>query len=281
MNFGGISKEFSGYDNSKVVVIPVPFDATSTWIKGADKGPDAIIEASENMELYDIDTDSEVFYQGIHTTDKIETDNVDVLVNKVQERTLKVLNDSKLPVLIGGNHSVSIGSIYAAAGVFKDDLTVVQLDAHSDLRLSYEGSKYNHACVMARAKEKTKIIQIGVRSMCVEEKAQIDYNRIYFANQIKNNTNWLEHFTNQLTSKTYLTIDLDVFDPSIMPSTGTPEPDGLLYSQVMDIVKVIINKSRLIGMDVVELCPNEINKAPDFLASKLIYQILSYYFKNQ
>ena len=203
------------------------------------------------------------------------------MVDLTGKKILASLKDKKFPVIIGGNHSVSIGAFRAVSELYKDDITIVQLDAHSDLRPSYEGSELNHASVMSRAKEKAPVLQVGIRSMCVEETYHFEKNRMYYASQVKGKKDWLKKFSKQLTKKTYLTIDLDVFDPSIMSSTGTPEPDGLLYAEVLQIVRTIIDHSDLIGFDVVELCPNENNKAPDFLAAKLIYQILSYRFKTK
>jgi len=154
----------------------------------------------------------------------------------------------------------------------------LQLDAHTDLRQEYEGSKYNHACVMARAQEVAPIVQVGIRSMCQEEKPYVDDKRIFYNHQIRKEKDWMQQASERLTKKVYITIDLDVFDPSIMPSTGTPEPDGLFFREVIEFIKIVNQAHDIVGFDVVELCPNPINKAPDFLASKLIYQILSLKF---
>ncbi|MGB4655486.1 MAG: agmatinase [Bacteroidales bacterium] len=277
-NYGDIPKEFSSYETSKITILPVPYDGTSTWIKGADKGPAAIIEASANMETYDIDTDSEVYKMGIHTLNPIkERSSPERMTKAVFEKMKELFKAKKFPVLLGGEHSVSIGAFQAAAASFKD-LTILQLDAHADLRDEYLDSKYNHACVMARASELAPIVQIGVRSMSVEESEIVVPDRIFYAEHITEGSNLMFEMLNKLTQNVYITIDLDVLDPSIMPSTGTPEPDGISYKALLDTIRQINNKVNIVGFDVVELCPNKYNKAPDFLAAKLIYQILSIKF---
>ena len=280
-NYGGLDNEFTSYKDAKIVVLPVPYDGTSTWLKGADKGPDAILEASANMELYDIETDSEVYTQGIATLDPVtESSSPEAMSDAVEMQVDTLLKDNKFPVLLGGEHSVSIGSIRAFAKHY-EDFSVLQLDAHSDMRDSYEGSDHNHACIMARAKEMASVAQVGIRSSCIEEKHNIDPDRIFYAHEIKESSNWMYDVSEKLSDNVYVTIDLDVFDPAYMPSTGTPEPDGLTYREVMNFLKLINERHNIIGLDVVELCPNETNKAPDFLASKLIYQILSMKFNNR
>jgi len=179
-------------------------------------------------------------------------------------------------VTTGGEHSVSIGAIFAHAAAF-DDLTVVQLDAHADLREEYEGSRYNHACVMARAREVAPVIQIGIRSIS-EDETIYDPNRMIYARDVVSGSNWQDKVLSLITKNVYLTIDLDVFDPAVMPSTGTPEPGGLFWYDVVNFVRILNKKTNIVGFDVVELCPFSGNKAPDFLAAKLIYQILSYKF---
>lgn len=278
MNYAKLPVEYSSFDNSKIVILPVPFDGTSTWIKGADKGPDAIIEASANMELYDIETDSEPCLMGIFTEKPIVKNNVDEMVLSVNNKVSELIKKEKFIVLLGGEHSVSIGSIQAHANKYKD-LTVLQLDAHSDLRTNYEGSKNNHACVMARAKEVAKIVQVGIRSMDSEELSNMDKSNVFFAENLS--LGWQDEVVKKLSKNVYLTIDLDAFDPSIMPSTGTPEPGGLLWYDVLNLIKKVINNCNLVGMDVVELCPNDNNKGPNFLAAKLVYKTLSYLNNKQ
>jgi agmatinase len=278
--FGYLNDDYCNPENAEIVVIPAPYDQTSTWVKGADEGPNAIIEASGNMELYDIETDSEVYQKGILTDTPIEKDLFpEDMVQAVKQRVEKHIDRNRFPVVIGGEHSVSIGAIQAHAANHKK-LTVLQLDAHADLRDKYDGSKYNHACVMARARELCPIVQVGVRSLSIEEKEAADENRILFAENIHNSNEWFENAVAMLSDTVYVTIDLDVLDISIMPSTGTPEPGGLGWYQVLSFLKTVFTERDVVGFDVVELCPNSKNKAPDFLAAKLIYKLLSYKFRG-
>ncbi len=279
-NFGDLPEEYSNLEQAEIVILPVPYDRTSTWIKGSDKGPADIIEASGNMELYDIETDYEVYRKGIYTADPVDGQMPpENMVETVREKVRHYIRKNKYVVVIGGEHSVSIGSVMAHIEK-SANMTVLQLDAHSDLRDEYEGSGYNHACVMARIVELCPIVQVGIRSMGFSEKAALDTRRMFFAEDIRQNKDWIEKVTSKLSKKVYITIDLDVFDPSIMPSTGTPEPGGLLWYDVLELLKSVFNDKEVVGFDVVELCPDERNKAPDFLAAKLIYKLLSYKFKD-
>ena len=279
-NFGDLPEEYSALENAGIVIIPVPYDNTSTWIKGADKGPAAIIEASAHMELYDIETDSEVYKKGIFTAGPIDGQELpEDMVKSVSEQVRQYLQDNKFVVVLGGEHSVSIGSVRAHIEN-NAEITVLQLDAHSDLRDEYEGSKYNHACAMARIADLCQIVQVGIRSMDSSEKEALDTNRVIFAGEIYTNKNWVEKVLSKLSQNVYVTIDLDVFDPSIMPSTGTPEPGGLLWYDVLGLLRTVFKNRNVAGFDIVEMCPDERNKAPDFLAAKLIYKLLSYKFRD-
>jgi agmatinase len=279
MNFGGDEVVYD-YSESKIIIIPVPYDETSTWIRGADKGPDAILEASPNLEFYDIETSSEAHLSGIHTIEPIlEKETPEKLVKAVYNKTISLLSDNKFPVFIGGNHTVSIGSIQAFSHSY-ENLSVLQLDAHADLRQEYEGSKLNHACAMARAQEVASIVQVGIRSMSVEEVPHADKDRIFFSHQLYYDKSLYLKAIDKLSENVYITIDLDVFDPSIMPSTGTPEPGGPDYFELLHFLRDVINCKNVVGLDVVELCPNTANKSPDFIAAKIIYQLLSYRFSK-
>lgn len=277
-NFGGLGEECCRAEDARVVIIPVPYDETSTWIKGAAMGPAAVIEASANMELYDIETDSEVYKSGIFTDAAVEEESSpEAMVEAVARRVGEHIKQGKFVVVLGGEHSVSVGAVKAHIEDGKD-ITVLQLDAHCDLRQEYKGSKYNHACVMARLRELCPILQVGVRSMDSSEKGFADRERIFFAKDIYDKRDWIERCVRKLTEGVYVTIDLDVFDPSIMPSVGTPEPGGLMWYDVLALLRAVVDRTDVIGFDVVELCPDERNKAPDFLAAKLIYKVLSYKF---
>ena len=277
MNFGGNEVVYS-YDESEIIILPVPYDETSTWMRGADKGPDAILEASVNLEFYDIETDSEAHLKGIHTVEPVLVKETPAkLVNEVYRRTLELLDRKKFPVIIGGNHTVPIGAFRAYAERYSD-LTILQLDAHGDLRQEYEGSEFNHACAMARAREFAPVVQVGIRSMSVGELPYAEKDRIFYAYQLYNDKTLYRKALDKLTANVYITIDLDVFDPSIMPSTGTPEPGGPDYFELMYFLRDVIKNRNVVGFDVVELCPSQSNKSPDFIAAKVIYQLLSYRF---
>ena len=277
MNFGGTEVVYD-YTGSEIIIVPVPYDETSTWMKGADKGPDAILEASVNLEFYDVETSSEAHLKGIFTMNPIlQKETPEKLVEDVYYRILSLLADNKFPVLIGGNHTVSIGSIQACSEFF-NDISVLQLDAHGDLRQEYEGSALNHACVMARAREFAPIVQVGIRSMSADELPYAESDRIFYAHQLHYDKRLYGKAMEKLTENVYITIDLDVFDPSLMPSTGTPEPGGPDYYEIIHFLRDVIRSKNVVGFDIVELCPSSTNKAPDFVAAKIIYQLLSYRF---
>lgn len=277
MNFGGYEVD-SSYGESSIVILPVPYDETSTYMKGADRGPEAIIEASPNMEYYDIETGTEVRREGIFTLDPVtEKSSPEALCSEVESKISDLFTGLKFPVVIGGNHTVSIGSIRAAGKHF-DNLSILQLDAHSDLRDEYEGTRLNHACAMARAREVAHLVQVGIRSMSAEELPFVDEDNIYYSHKLRYDKSLYKKALSSLKENVYITIDLDVFDPSIMPSTGTPEPGGPEYFEIMHFLRDVASARNIVGFDVVELCPNPANKMPDFIASKVIYQLLSYIF---
>ncbi len=281
LNFGGLPREHSSSENARVVMIPVPYDETSTWLKGADRGPAALIEASANMELYDIETDGEIYKIGIFTDSPVEEkSSPEKMVEAVRKRVEEYIKKDNFTVVLGGEHSVSIGAIKAHAENYKE-VSVLQLDAHTDLRKEYHGTINNHACVMARARELCPIVQVGIRSTTGPAEEVLDRSSIFFAEDIYDNRAWIKKVISKLTRDVYITIDLDVFDPSIMSSTGTPEPGGLLWYDVLALLKEVCSRKNIVGFDVVELCPNEHNRAPDFLAAKLIYKLLSYRFADR
>lgn len=280
--FGDFTPEEMRYESAAIAILPVPYDGTSTWIKGADRGPEALLDASYNLEFYDIETESEVYKQGIATLDPVvEKSSPEAMSEEVERRVERILDDGKFPVLIGGEHSVSIGAFRAMARRYPN-ISILQLDAHSDMRDEYEGSPCNHACVMARAKELTpNITQVGIRSTAREELHNIDPERTFYAHRIAEDSGWIERVSSQLGEEVYITIDLDVLDPSVLPSTGTPEPGGMSYREVISLLRRIIEQHRVVGLDVVELCPNPSAKASDFLAAKLIYQFLSLLYADR
>ena len=279
--YAGISEEFSKLETSKIVLIPVPYDGTSTWQKGADKGPEAFLDASENMELYDIETATEVYQQGVYLAEAVtENSSPEAMVEAVHKATKKYIKKNKFVTIFGGEHSVSIGTVRAFNEMYPS-LTVLQLDAHADLRKTYEGSTCNHACAMYEASQNTNLIQVGIRSMDAKEKSVMDLDKTFFAHEMAIDDTWMDAAIDQMTENVFITFDLDAFDPSILPSTGTPEPGGLFWYETLDFLKQVFAEKNVVGFDIVELCPNNMDKSSDFLAAKLYYKMLSYKFQNE
>jgi agmatinase len=278
--YAGIDKEFATPEKSKIVLIPVPYDGTSTWGKGADKGPEAFLKASENMELYDIETDTEVYRQGIFLHDPVtENSSPKAMVEAVHRTTKEEIIKNKFVTLFGGEHSISIGAIRAFNECF-DNLTVLQIDAHADLRKEYEGTPYNHACAVYEANQNTNLIQVAIRSMDIAETRVMDKEKVFFAHDMATDEYWPDNVMELLTDNVYITFDLDAFDPSILPSTGTPEPGGLFWYETLDFLRTVFSEKNVVGFDIMELCPNDVDKSSDFLAAKLYYKMLSYKFAN-
>jgi agmatinase len=279
-NYAGIPDEFAKKETAKIVLIPVPYDETSTWQKGADKGPEAFLNASENMELYDIETDSEVYREGIYLAPAVtENTSPESMVESVYKSTKSYLLKKKFVTLFGGEHSISIGAIKAFNEIF-DDLTVLQLDAHADLIKEYEGSTCNHACAMYEANKNTNLIQVGIRSMDKSEKLVMNTDNVFFAHDMVTDDYWVDNSIELMTNNVYITIDLDAIDPSLLPSTGTPEPGGLFWYETLHYLKRVFNEKNVVGFDIVELCPNPKEKSSDFLAAKLYYKMLSFQFSK-
>ncbi|MEL4455990.1 agmatinase [Lutimonas vermicola] len=277
--FAGIPESYASSEKAKVVLIPVPYDGTSTWQKGADKGPDAFLEAAENMELYDIETNSEVYKEGIYLAESVlENSSPEDMVEAVHKVTKKYINKNKFVTIFGGEHSVSIGTIRAFNECFHN-LTVLHIDAHADLRKEYEGSACNHACAVYEASQSTNLVQVGIRSMDAIETTIADPDKTFFAHKMVTDDFWMVNAIDQMTDNVFITFDLDAFDPSILPSTGTPEPGGLLWYETLDFLKKVFNERNVVGFDIVELCPNPNEKSSDFLAAKLYYKMLTYKFK--
>jgi agmatinase len=279
-NYAGIDDVHASLDKSSIVLIPVPYDGTSTWQKGADKGPQAFLEASINMELYDIETDSEVYHHGIYLADPVsENSSPEAMVDAVHATAKKYIKKNKFVTLFGGEHSISIGSIRAFKEMY-ENLSVLQIDAHADLRKEYDGSTCNHACAVYEASQTTNLVQVGIRSMDSIELGVNEEEKTFFAHEMVNDDYWAENAVELLTENVFITIDLDAFDPSICPSTGTPEPGGLLWYETLDFLKQVFKEKNVVGFDIVELCPNPNEKSSDFLAAKLYYKMLSYKFQH-
>ena len=279
--FGAIAEEFCRYGTAAIAILPVPYDGTSTWMKGANRGPQALLDASANMELYDIETDFEVFKQGIVTMDAVPCpDDPEDMVNVVYKYARPILEDGKFVVGIGGEHTISIGLVRTAVEKFRN-LSVLQFDAHSDTRNEYEGSRYNHACVMSRIGELCPYVQVGIRSLDASERDRLNRDHMFFAHEMLQASDVIQSILNALTQNVYITIDLDVFDPSIMPSTGTPEPGGLDWYTLLRLIEWVVKEKDVVGIDVTELLPNPANRAPDFVAAKLVYRVLSMVFAKR
>lgn len=281
MIFGGIPEEFTRFETSQILLQPITFDGTSTWGKGADKGLEVFIDATENMELYDIETDSEVYKHGIHVLPVIDEDeSAEAMFIASYERAKEIFESGKFVTFFGGEHSVSIGPIKAAYEKF-ENLTVLQFDAHADLRKDYMGTPYNHACALHDASKNTNLIQVGIRSMDSCELEYMNKSKVFFAADIYNNDYWEDKALGLMTENVYVTIDLDVFDPAILPGTGTPEPGGLGYYQVLKFLRKVFETKNVVAFDIVELAPIPNHKASEFLVAKLYYKLLSYKFLNK
>lgn len=283
-NFGGLPEEQSRYDKSRAVIFPVPLERTTTYMTGTRNGPAAILAASRNMELYDEELGLEPYGKiGIATLPAIDTQDgtLEKVLAELHTTELALLADGKFPVVLGGEHSLTPPLVAAAAKKFSD-LSVLQIDAHADLRESYQGNPASHASAMRRVVEVCPAVQVGIRSLSAEEAEAIPKLRtkIYWAKDIVGAPveGWMQRVVADLSANVYLTIDLDGFDPAFVPATGTPEPGGLDWHQVTSLVRAVTAKKKIVAMDVVELLPQPGDHASDFLAAKLIYKILGYVF---
>lgn len=278
--FAGLPDEFANLQYAKIVLLPVPFDKTTTYQKGSDLGPEALIEASRNLELYDIETNFEVYEEGIHTAEPVSCPTSEAMIANVYHSVSNFLKDGKFVVTVGGEHSISPAPIRAYAEKYPG-LSVLQLDAHADLQPAYEGNPLSHASAMSRVKEipnVSNLVAVGIRSMSVDELEFMDKNLTYFAHDIWDNEDWMDQVVGNLADTVYVTLDLDVLDPSLLPSTGTPEPGGLEWYPMLKLLKKVAAAKKIVGFDIVELCPKSTDKSSDFLAAKLIYKMLSYVF---
>ncbi|MGH9900334.1 MAG: agmatinase [Pyrinomonadaceae bacterium] len=288
INFGGIAEEeFSGFENARVLVWPVSYEGTVSYGTGTGRGAEAIIEASRNMELYDDETDTEVYRLGIHTLD--ETPSIEPperMMKSLYERARELVATGKFVAMIGGEHSISAPVIRAHAERY-ENLSVLQIDAHADLRETYDGTPHSHASIMARVTRDLKIpsVQCGIRSISAEEARSIDElpTRIFWARDIVGRTDWWENAVSGLTENVYLTVDIDGLDPSLVAQTGTPEPGGLGWYETVGLIRTLARSSgrRVAGMDLTEYSYVEGHDASAFLCAKLIYKSLSYIFEGE
>jgi agmatinase len=281
LNFGGIPREDSLWENSRVVFLPVPYDLTTTYLPGARRGPLAILEASTHLELFDEELGVEPCRVGFHTLEPLEAiaSGPEEMVRQIQAYAEPVIRANKFPVLIGGEHTVTLGIVQALQGAYPK-LSFLQLDAHADLRDTFEGTRFSHACVGRRLAEIGPLVQVGVRSMSLEESLYLKRAAIksFFWHHLSGLSDWVEKVCQALSEEVYVTIDLDVLDPAIMPSVGTPEPGGLNWETLIQFLRRLAQRRRVVGFDVVELAPIPGLIAPDFLAAKLINRFLGYIF---
>lgn len=279
--YAGIPEEFAKLEQSKIVLIPVPFEGENSIQKGSDKGPEAFLNASSHMELYDIETDTEVYQQGIYLTDAIdEASSPEAMVDAVHQTTKKYIKKNKFVTLFGSEHVASIGAIRAFNDMFPS-LTVLHIGAHANLRKTYNGSSINNACALSEANQMTNLIQVGVRSMSAKEKTIIDTDKTYFAHDMAVDENWMDSAIDQMTDTVFINFNLNALDISIMPNTASSLPGGLFWYETLDFLKQVFAEKNVVGFDIVELCPNAKQKASDFLAAKLYYKMLSYKFMDQ
>jgi agmatinase len=279
MNFGGIEESYASYGDAEFVVVSVPYDLTSTYQPGSRRGPGAIIDASSNMELYDDELCKETWRAGIHTLPPIEVDarGPAEMTEAVRRTIAEVVAAGKIPVMLGGEHSISFGAVQALQEAYPE-INVLQLDAHADLRESYQKTPYSHASVARRISEICPLVQAGIRSFSPEEAEFMKTSsvRTYSADFVHTSRNWCEEICANLTGDLYITLDIDALDPSSMPSTGTPEPGGILWHDVLKLLREAAKRCRVRGFDLVELAPIPGMVAPDFLAAKLVYRIMGY-----
>ena len=275
--FAGLDPHYSNLQQAKTVILPVPYDSTSEWRGGSRHGPQAIIDASQYLELYDLELDSEIYKVGICTLPEVEPllGSPQDMIDRVYQVIKSLIQREKFVVLLGGEHSLSLGAVRAFKEIFPR-LSVLQLDAHADLRDEYLGTKYSQACVMRRIFELCPISQVGVRSLSWEEKQFLTQNKLttVYMSDLVSNTTLIDQIVDSLSEDVYVTIDVDVLDPSIMPAVGTPEPDGMSWRQVMDIMEPVALRKHVVGFDLMEFCPGEGPDSCAFLLAKLAYKLI-------
>ena len=279
MNFGGIEADYTDFERARFVVLPVPYDLTSTYRSGSRLGPAAILDASAHMELYDEELRQETYLCGIHTLPFVEPDarGPAEMIETLRHITADVVQAGKIPVTLGGEHSISLACVQALQEKYPA-LSVLQFDAHADLRDVYQNSPYSHACVARRISECCPLVQVGIRSMSAEDAVFLSGSpvRSFSADFVLEEKDWCAAIAAHLTGDIYISVDLDVLDPAFMSATGTPEPGGIGWKDVLRLVRTVSGKCRIRGFDVVELSPIPGLAAPDFLAAKLTYRMMGY-----
>lgn len=284
-NFLAIDEQYSNYENSKIAILPAPYEATTSYGKGTAKGPMAILDASHYVEFFDEEMNRELCFElGICSLKELDFKNKKgaKALNHIYKNVKKLIDDGKFVITLGGEHSISTAPIQAHYDSYPN-MSILHFDAHSDLREEYEGSKYSHASFAARVSEFTKdITQVGIRAQCKDEYDFIKANGIktFYAYEIRNGKygyDWDSKIIDSLKENVYITFDVDFLDPSIMSSTGTPEPQGFYWDETVKLLKKLSQKRKVVGFDVVELSPRKDFSFPDFLTAKLIYKMLNYF----
>lgn len=275
--FAGLDGEDADYARARVVVLPAPYDSTTTARAGAREGPRAIIDASGDMELYDLALERETYLIGIHTLPEVapQSDSPGAMIERVESIVRELLNDGKFVVTIGGEHTLAVAPIRAYASRYPD-LTVLALDAHADMRPVYLDSEYNHACTLRRALECAPVVHVGLRSASREEHQYLRAAKVPFypAHQYRRLGDGPGEVVQHLSEHVYVTIDLDAFDPAQMAGVGTPEPGGLFWEDVVGLLERVATERRIVGFDVTEHAPDYGNPSDSYLAAKLIYRVL-------
>lgn len=279
--FGGALPEPRSFEDSRVVILPVPVDRTTSYVPGTRNGPREILQASSHMELWDEEVGADVHTVGIFTLPEMELPfgELQPLMDEIQRVAVEILSRDKFLVTLGGEHSITPPLVAAAAQQYRG-LHVLQLDAHADLRDCYMGTPHNHACAMRRSLEHAPITQVGIRSMSTEEAQAVGTlkTKIFYDVSMRENPRWIDAVVESLGDPVYITVDVDAFDPGIMPATGTPEPGGLSWYETLALLQATFRKRRVVACDVVELSPLPGLMAPNFLCAKLVYKMLAYKF---
>ena len=279
--YGGTTPTTTDFEHARVVILPIPLDRTTSYVPGTRNGPHEILVASAHMELWDEETQTDVHSIGIFTLPEMEFPfaSMDEVVGEIRRVTAELLDHGKFPCILGGEHSITPAVVGAVAAKYPG-LSVLQIDAHADLRESFMGTPHNHACAMRRTLEFARTTQVGIRSLSPEEAAAVPSlaTEIFYDFNMRANADWVDRIVDSLSEQVYITIDVDGLDPAIMPATGTPEPGGLSWYETLAVLRRVIERRTVVGCDVVELSPMPGHVAPNFLCAKLIYKILSYRF---
>jgi len=282
--FGGTTPTTTDFENARVVILPVPLDRTTSYVAGTRNGPHEILVASSHMELWDEETQTDVHSVGIFTMPEMEFPfaTMDEVVAEIRRVAAELVNRGKFPIVLGGEHSITPPIVAAVAAKYPG-LSVLQLDAHADLRDSFMGTPHNHACAMRRVLDHARCTQVGIRSLSPEEAQAIPglATRIFYDFDMRDDPRWMDAVVDSLSDTVYITIDVDGFDPGIMPATGTPEPGGLGWREALRLLQKVIERRKVVGCDLVELSPMAGNVAPNFMCAKLLYKILSYRFGRE